>query len=217
MLVVGGFKTAALFGGSIIVIMVILVLGGVGTHPILSTSPVTSNTRVAAGGNGAFRDTFSPQSIKIKTGDSVTWYNPSVVAEPHTATFVFNDKTMTAVDTPFIILNSTKFIPLPHASNSEPNVIPGKNGMNTVIVSNGRAFNPTVIDSIGGVKTAPPNADFTLVGSEQYINSGLLVPKTAEKAYPGSSGTFTMTFNKAGTYYYLCLLHPWMTGNVVVN
>ena len=47
MLVVGGFKTAALFGGSIIVIMVILVLGGVGTHPILSTSPVTSNTRVA--------------------------------------------------------------------------------------------------------------------------------------------------------------------------
>jgi plastocyanin len=192
----------------------ILVLGG--THAILSTS-AASNTKVAAGGNGSSWDSFSPQSIKIKTGDSVTWYNPSVVAEPHTVTFVFNDKTMTAVDTPFAVSNSTKFIALPPGSNSEPNVIPDKNGMNTVIVSNGRAYNPTVINSTGGVKTAPPNTGFTLAGNEQYINSGFLVPKTAEKAYPGSSNTFTATFQKASTYYYLCILHPWMAGRVIVT
>jgi plastocyanin len=147
----------------------------------------------------------------------ITWYNPSAVAEPHTVTFVFNGKTMTSLDTPFAVSNSTKFISLPSGSNSEPNMIPGKNGMNTIIVSNGRAYNPTVINSTGGVKISTPNAGFALAGNEQYINSGFLVPKTAEKAYPGSSNTFTVTFQKDGTYYYLCLLHPWMTGNVVVS
>ena len=132
-------------------------------------------------------------------------------------TFVFNDKTMTAVNTPFAVPNSTKFIPLPPGSNSEPNIIPSKSGMNTVIVSNGRAYSPTVIESTGSVKTAPPNASFTMAGNEQYVNSGFLVPKIAEKASPGSSDTFTATFQKAGTYYYLCLLHPWMTGSVDVR
>jgi hypothetical protein len=64
--------------------MVILALGGTGTHQILSASSAISNVRVAAGGNGASWDTFSPQSIKVNTEDSVTWDNPSVVAEPHT-------------------------------------------------------------------------------------------------------------------------------------
>jgi plastocyanin len=212
-----GFKTAALFGGSIIVIIVILVLGGVDTHLILSASSATSNTRVAAGGNGASWDSFSPQGIKINRGDSVTWFNPSSVAEPHTVTFVFNDKTMTAVDTPFAVPNSTKFIPLPPGSNSEPNMIPSKDGMNIVIVSNGRAYNPTVIESTGSIKTAPPNASFTIAGNEQYVSSGFIVPKIAEKAFPGSSNTFTATFQKGGTYYYLCLLHPWMGGAVIVT
>jgi hypothetical protein len=35
-----------------------------------------------------------------------------------------------------------------------------------------------------------------------------------ERQYPGSGNTFTVTFEKPGTYDYLCVLHPWMTGNV---
>ena len=124
---------------------------------------------------------------------------------------------MTSVDTPFAISNSTQFTPLPSGSNSEPNVTPGKDGMDTVIISNGRAYNPTVINSTNSVKTVSPNANFTIEGNEQYVNSGLLVPKTAEKLFPGSASTFTATFQNDGTYYYLCLLHPWMTGKVVVN
>jgi plastocyanin len=29
--------------------------------------------------------------------------------------------------------------------------------------------------------------------------------------------SFTINFQKPGTYEYLCLLHPWMTGKVVVK
>jgi hypothetical protein len=49
----------------------ILVLGGGGTHTILSTY-AASNTRVAAGGNWLSWDSYSPQSVRINTGDSVT-------------------------------------------------------------------------------------------------------------------------------------------------
>src|SRR5919199_2667963 len=33
---------------------------------------------------------FSPQQVQIKAGQSVTWYNPTPVPEPHTVTFVLN-------------------------------------------------------------------------------------------------------------------------------
>jgi plastocyanin len=179
-----------------------------------------ANTQVQVGGGNATYPFFgyNPQTVEINVGSKVVWNAlPQGIAEPHTITFVFNDKTMTSTDTPFAVSNSTKFIPLPPGSNSEPNMIPGKNAMNTVIVNNGRSYNPTVINSTGGVKTAPPNASFTITGNEQYVNSGFLVPKTAEKVYPGSSDTFTITFQKGGTYYYLCILHPWMTGTVIVK
>ncbi len=29
--------------------------------------------------------------------------------------------------------------------------------------------------------------------------------------------SFTVTFEQQGTYDYFCALHPWMTGQVVVN
>lgn len=161
---------------------------------------------------------YNPQTVEINVGSKVVWNAlPQGIVEPHTITFVFNNKTMTGPDTPFAVSNSTKFIPLPPGSNSEPNMIPGKNGMNTVIVNNERSYNPAVINSTGGVKTAPPNASFTIAGNEQYVNSGWLVPKTGEKAYPGSSNTFIVTFQKDGTYNYLCTLHPWMTGKVIVK
>ncbi len=54
-------------------------------------------------------------------------------------------------------------------------------------------------------------------GSEKYVNSGWLLPKGQEQSYPGSGNTFTVTFQKAGTYSYICGLHPWMVGTVVVK
>jgi hypothetical protein len=109
---------------------------------------------------------------------------------------------MAATDAPFAVSSSTKFSPIPPESNSEPNTIPGTGGTNTVIVNNARSYNPTVIDSTGNPKIASPNGNFAISGNEQYVNSGWLVPKTQEKAYPGSSNTFAVAFQKSGTYHY---------------
>lgn len=71
-----------------------------------------------------------------------------------------------------------------------------------------------LLDAITTIITA---AAYTIMGNEKYVNSGWLVPKGQEKAFPGSSNTFIVTFQNAGTYNYLCQLHPWMIGSVVVK
>jgi plastocyanin len=178
----------------------------------------TATTKVQAGGGNSTAPltAFVPQNIEIKAGESVTWDNPSTVGEPHTATFVLDNKTTTGIVSPFGVPNSTQLTAIPPNSNNEPLKVPGQN--NVVIAVNARSFIPTVIDSQGTVKHfAPPNAAYTMNGSEKYVNSGWLVPKGQEQLYPGSSTSFTVTFQKAGTYHYICQLHPWMVGSVLVK
>lgn len=180
-------------------------------------APTTTIMVHAGGGNSTnMLAAFVPQQVQISVGQSITWDNPSPVPEPHTVTFVLNDKTMTTPDVPFTVRSSTEFMPVPPGANSQPNMIPGKNGMNTIIVSNVRGYYPTLIDSSGHAKVLGPNGTFTITGNEQYVNSGWLLPK-ATTLYPGSSNTFTVTFQKAGTYNYLCEIHPWMAGTVIVK
>jgi plastocyanin len=166
-----------------------------------STSPLTA---------------FVPQQIRISAGQSVIWDNPSVVAEPHTVSFVLDNKTATDIVSPFAVPNSTQFSAIPPGSNSEPLKVPGQN--NVIIAVNARSYVPTIIASQGNAThLPPPNVVYTMSGNEKYVNSGWLVPKGQEKAFPGSSNTFKVTFQKAGTYNYLCELHPWMIGSVVVK
>jgi plastocyanin len=182
-----------------------------------STTTASSITVHAGGGNSTAPLTaFIPQQIEVSVGQSVTWDNPSTVAEPHTATFILDNKTATNIVSPFGVPNSTQFTAIPPNSNNEPLKVPGQN--NVVIAVNARSFVPTVIDSHGNVKHfAPPNAAYTMDGTGKYVNSGWLVPKGQEQLYPGSSTSFTVTFQKAGRYHYICQLHPWMTGSVVVK
>jgi len=183
-----------------------------------TTATATATTKVQAGGGNSTAPltAFIPQNIEIKAGESVTWDNPSTVGEPHTATFVLDNKTTTGIVSPFAVPNSTQLTAIPPNSNNEPLKVPGQN--NVVIAVNARSFIPTVIDSQGTVKHfAPPNAAYTMDGSEKYVNSGWLVPKGQEQLYPGSSTSFTVTFQKAGTYHYICQLHPWMVGSVLVK
>lgn len=172
---------------------------------------------------------FSPQQMQIKAGQSITWYNPTPVPEPHTVTFVLNNNNNNdnsrsyAADliAPFTIsttTNSTQIMPLIPNSNSEPLMTPDNNA---IIAFNKRAYNPVVVieDSTTGnnVTYMKQNANYSMSGTEDYVNSGLLLPKGQENLYPGSGNTFTMTFRKAGTYDYLCIVHPYMTGRVMVN
>jgi plastocyanin len=173
---------------------------------------------------------FSPQQVQIKAGQSVTWYNPTPVPEPHTITFVLNnnnDKSYAAdIIVPFTIsntittTNSTQIMPLIPNSNSEPLMTPDNNA---IIAINKRAYNPVVViedsTTTGGknVTYLKQNANYSMSGTEDYINSGWLLPKGQENLYPGSGNTFTMTFQKPGTYDYVCIVHPYMTGRVIVK
>ena len=181
-----------------------------------TTTMATTKVQAGGGNSTAPLTAFVPQNIEIKAGENVTWDNPSTVGEPHTATFVLDNKTTTGIVSPFGVPNSTQFAAIPPNSNNEPLKVPGQN--NVVIAVNARSFIPTVIDSQGTIKHfAPPNAAYTMNGSEKYVNSGWLVPKGQEQLYPGSSTSFTVTFQKAGTYHYICQLHPWMVGSVLVK
>ena len=104
---------------------------------------------------------------------------------------------------------------MPSNSNNESLRVPGQN--NVVIAVNARSFAPTVIDSQGGAMHFAVNVGYTMNGSENYVTSGWLLPKGQEQGFPEPSTSFTITFQKAGIYSYICQLHPWMVGTVAIK
>ncbi|HEU4823915.1 MAG TPA: plastocyanin/azurin family copper-binding protein [Nitrososphaeraceae archaeon] len=182
-------------------------------------SATTSPTIVQAGEATTPLAVYSPQTVEINAGESVTWTNPTKVAEPHTITFFLDNSTNSGIVAPLAVSNTTKFITIPPGSNNEPLLLPSDNktGMNTIIAVNARNFNPTAIDSEGVVSFMKLNSNYSMTGTEKYVNSGWILPKGLEQQYPGSGNTFTVTFEKPGTYDYICVIHPWMTGSVRVR
>jgi plastocyanin len=193
----------------------------VATKNTTSKSPDNAkSTPVVEAGRGgitAVRHQFLPPKLEISVGQSVTWYNPSSVAEPHTVTFALDNETMTGLTAPFIVPNSTRFVPLPPGSNSQPMIFRSKDGINTVVGLNARVFNAVVIDSNDNVRFLHPNAQYVMIGTEKYVNSGWLLPQGKEQSFLGSANTFTVTFKKPGTYNYICMIHPWMKGSIIVK
>jgi plastocyanin len=87
-----------------------------------TTTTATSSITVHAGGGNSTAPltVFVPQQIEVSVGQSITWDNPSTVGEPHTATFILDNKTATNIVSPFAVPNSTQFTPIPSNSNSQP-------------------------------------------------------------------------------------------------
>jgi plastocyanin len=74
------------------------------------------------------------------------------------------------------------------------------------------------VSPLGAYPSDPPGKPVSYDGSNHgngYLNSGLLQPKGA----PASAGpsSFAVTFTKAGTYHYECVIHSNMDGTVVVR
>ena len=172
--------------------------------------------RAGVGGAVAPLTWFFPRDADIKVGETVEWYNPTTVAEPHTVTFTFGGQ-LPAIDAPFVVSNATEFAAAEPGANAEPMTIPGEGGMNVVVAANARSWSPTVIGEDGEVTYLPPNGNYTITGTEQYVNSGFLWPQGQVPPGLPPTESFSVTFASAGTYDYICILHPWMTGQVNVT
>ncbi len=222
-----GFATITLMVLVTSIFLLFETTGGDSSSSALATSLSQQQTQqqdngtieIAAGGGNHFAPltTYAPDKVEVKVGQAVNWYNPTEVGEPHTVTFVMDNSTMAGAVSPLFVSNTTTFSSSPPNSNNEPIVLPGPNGTNTIIALNARTFNPVVIDSSDNVKFMNPNANYTMDGTEKYINSGWFLPNGMEQQFPGSGNTFTMLFEKPGTYNYICILHPWMTGSITVK
>ena len=178
----------------------------------------SNSVMVNVGGNGSSWSSFTPQSVEIKAGDTVTWRNPMAVSEPHTVTFLKDQSFYPppAVPAP-ITFNSTDLKADPDA-NIDPLIITDQNGTKSVIVDNARHYNPVSVDSSGHNTTyLPLNANYTLTGTEKFVSSGWMWPEGLAPQGAPPIKSFSVTFENAGKYDYLCVVHPWMTGTVIVN
>jgi plastocyanin len=194
-------------------------------QPANSTGQNGTATAVAAGGGGpeSVVTWFNPQNVTINAGQTVVWTNPTMVAEPHTVSFVRQEDYFANLESPYLIPDGTELTPAnPTEKNTEPLIITTQNGSsatNSIMVANNRANSPVVIDAQNNVIYLPPtaNTNYTMTGNELFVNSGVLWPEGQTPPGAPPITTFSVTFEKAGTYDYLCLLHPWMTGQVVVQ
>jgi plastocyanin len=62
-----------------------------------------------------------------------------------------------------------------------------------------------------GDPTAPAASNTATYDGTGVVNSGLVFPT------PGQESTFSVTFTKTGSFDYYCVIHPAMTGKVVVQ
>lgn len=175
--------------------------------------------KVKAGGGGGriVVMNYYPQNLEIKVGDTVQFYNPSTVLEPHTVSFILDNKFVPTLEGAFMVEDPSTIQALPNEMNSEPLIVPLDEESQAIVGINARGFFPYVIDSSENPTNLGPNAVYTMDGSEKFVSSGWLVPKAYVNEVPGSSETFTVTFTKAGNYPYICILHPWMSGQVQVT
>lgn len=192
---------------------------------VMAQNRSSDTIQVDAGGGNATGPltVYVPQNVTIEAGQSINWINPTTVGEPHSVTFVKESNLFPPYVVPFAVPSTTEIRALIPNPNVEPLVVPNPAGANnetekTVIINNGRVFNPLVIDSTGqNVTNLPLNAYYTMDGTESYINSGWIWPEG--KVFPGAPPitSFTVTFEEPGTYPYICTVHPWMTGTVEVT
>jgi plastocyanin len=209
---------------------IILLILAIGNSPItLSNSVVIYgqqaeiNTKLVHAGQGNATEivfAFIPKNMVIKTGESITWDNPNIYAEAHSVTFLNEAKYFPEFIVPFNVTDSTEFRSSDPNTDADPLIgaTEPSEKTKTVIMINARAYVPVVIDSSGSnVTYLQPNSHYTMEGKERLVNSGWLWPEGQTPPGIPPITNFTITFQEPGTYSYLCNLHPWMSGSVVVK
>ncbi|HWH95759.1 MAG TPA: hypothetical protein VNT03_18005 [Baekduia sp.] len=158
----------------------------------LAAQPAPAGDVITAGPDAATGEIlyrFTPAKKTVAVGAPVRLTMGQGTREFHTFTF-FTD----AKATKKLARNSLG--PLPGTGKNGPPVIG--------------------IDPLAGLRTEPTGTalvDDNATHGNGYVNTGLL-DTDPKSAWPDQD---TITFTKPGTYKYLCLLHPEMTGEVTAQ
>lgn len=78
------------------------------------------------------------------------------------------------------------------------------------VLMNGSSFSPATINVTVGTTVTWTNKDgmsHTVTSNSGVFDSGTI----------SNNGVYSYTFNTAGTFPYFCILHPGMTGSVIVS
>lgn len=142
------------------------------------------------GGMSSLTFGYAPAVVTVKPGTTVVWTNKSLQAEPHFVTFLTTDpKTGTMqAGPPFLAVR-------PKA---------GKEG----------SKNPADMEFLENPLYVLPSE----VTGAPFRNSGYLWPE--RMGPPGAQASWKTTFTNedAGkTFVYNCVIHPWMSGEVIVT
>lgn len=138
--------------------------------------------------------TFTPQSVEINAGDSVTWFAPDEFVEIHTVTFVQDPGIATDIILPFAdpAGGLTDLELLPPFNLGEPVIIQGSDGREAIVALNKHAWYPAVVDA-NNQTTFLEGTDIQarLNSTVKALNSGIIlppIPSTGE-AQPNSTET----------------------------
>lgn len=195
----------------------------------ITTTPQTAAQRVAIG-QGSTETvqyyTYTPQSIEINVGESITWFSPAELVDVHTVTFVSDPSIQSDIILPFAVSTGETFELLAPFNTGNPLIIQAPDGRDAIAGLNKDAWYPTVIDA-NNQTTYLNGTDiqYAIQGNERLVNSGIILPPTppATGAPPQMGppfppvNSFTAIFAQPGTYPYFCAIHPWMSGQVIVR
>jgi len=124
--------------------------------------------------------TFTPQTIEINAGETVTWFSPDEFVDIHTVTFVLDPATQSDILLPFAIpagSNATNFELLQPFNLGEPLIIPAPEDREAIVALNKLAWYPAVVDT-NNQTTYLEGADIqaTLNSTVKVLNSGIILP-----------------------------------------
>lgn len=247
-------KANMYYAGLLAAILLVLVASGPSTFATITEStqlPQTTDqsevseegittVAIGEGSNGTIQDyAYTPQTVEINAGDSVTWYSPSEISDIHTVTFVGDPTIITDIILPFAVPSgATDFELLPPFNQGEALVVPAPDGREAIVALNKNAWYPAIV-GVNNQTTYFNGTDIevTLNSTLKAVNSGIIVPAMPSTggAPPNSTETdttgaeqimgppfpavasFTVSFQEPGTYPYFCAIHPWMSGQVIVR
>jgi len=179
---------------------------------------------------------FDPSTMTVTVGSTVRWVNTGNL--PHTATAAgqFDSGILMTGDTwsrTFNTAGTFSYICTLHPEMTATVVVTGTDGKAPPPVD---PPPPSPSAPPGGDPVSPPSSAISVVDNDyqprsrtvpvgstvSWVNTGNL-PHTVTAAGQFDSGilmtgdTWSRTFNTAGTFSYICTLHPEMTGTIIVT